>query len=78
MSLLNLVLLLVSISASRPERIVMVLGQDDPVVSSRVLRQLPSWSDGISTAIVSVFDGLRARSGIEQDFTTAKCPEVAT
>ena len=47
------------------ERIVVVLGEDDPVISARVLRQLKACTDRTPTAIVSFLEGLR----VERDFT---------
>jgi hypothetical protein len=73
MSLPSLILLMFSISSARPggspgsiERIVVVLGENDAVASSRVVRQLKGCTDGIPTAVVSFFGKLR----VEQDFTT--------
>jgi hypothetical protein len=74
MSLPSLVLLM-SLSSAAPgtaaptgsiERIVVVLGERDPVSASRVVRQLKSCTDGTPTAVVSYFGKLR----VEQDFTT--------
>ena len=74
MSLPGLILLMAAISpaatpASAPagsiERIVVVLGQNDAVSSSRVLGQIKSCTDGRPTAVFSAFRELR----IEQDFT---------
>ena len=53
-------------SATPIDRIVVVLGQNDPVSSSRVLRHLKGCTDGIPTAVVSSFGEFR----IDQDFTT--------
>jgi hypothetical protein len=73
MSLPSLVLLMLLSSAAPGtaaptgsiERIVVVLGEKDPVSSSRVLRQLKSCTDGIPTAVVSAVRELR----IERDFS---------
>jgi hypothetical protein len=53
--------------ASTPERIVVVLGQNDPAVSARVLRELAGCTERVPTAVVSAFDRLR----IQQDFAGA-------
>lgn len=55
-------------SPKPPERILVLLGQNDPYLSTRVLRQMESCTDGTPTAVVSVFDEFR----IAQDFTTER------
>jgi hypothetical protein len=52
--------------AAPPERLVVVLGQNDPVTSLRVLRHLENCTVGVPTAVVSYFHRLR----IVQDFTS--------
>lgn len=54
-------------SAASIDRIVVVLGQRDPVSSSRVVQQMKACTDGTPTAVVSAFGRLR----VEQDFTPA-------
>lgn len=68
-SLLGAILLIttpVLCGAATPERIVLVLGQNDPVVSARVLRDLAGCTERVPTAVMSAFDGLR----IQQDFAS--------
>ena len=68
-SLLGAILLITTpalCGAATPDRIVVVLGQNDPVVSARVLRDLAGCTERVPTAVVSAFDGLR----IQQDFAS--------
>lgn len=69
-------ILLVSLSSGAPatadparsiERIVVVLGEKDPVTSSRVLRELKSCTERTPIAVVAAFRELR----LEQDFKAA-------
>jgi hypothetical protein len=53
-----------SMPAGSIERIVVFLGENDTVTSSRVLGQLKSCMEGRPTAVVSAFRGIR----IEKDF----------
>jgi hypothetical protein len=56
----------VAADATPPERIVVVLGENDPATSTKVLRGLESCIARTPTAVVSLSGPLR----VEQDFTT--------